>query len=65
MTRFKALARTALPRSRSSVEAATAQTLATIRAEVSDARHDITEEIAVANRATHDALVAMIKGPKK
>ena len=47
------------------VDAATDQTFALIRAEAATARHEITEEIAVANRATHDALVAMIKGVKK
>ena len=46
-------------------ESSAGQALATIRDEVSTARHEITEEIAVANRATHDALVAMIKGLKK
>ena len=46
-------------------ESSAGQALATIRDEVSTARHEITEEIAVANRATHDALVAMMKGLKK
>ena len=46
-------------------DAATDQTTALLRAEAATARHEITEEIAVANRATHDALVAMLKGLKK
>ena len=48
-----------------SISAAVDQLAATLREEQRVNRREITEEIAVANRATYEALEAMIRGMKK
>ena len=48
-----------------SVSAAVDQAIATLREEQRINRREITEEIATANRATYEALEAMIRGIKK
>ena len=48
-----------------SIGAAFSQAMATLREEQVSSRREITEEIATANRATYEALEAMIRGIKK
>ena len=48
-----------------SLTAAVDQAIATLREEQRIHRREITEEIAVANRATYESLEAMIRGMKK
>ena len=48
-----------------SISAAVDQAMATLREEQRIHRREITEEIALANRATYEALEAMIRGIKK
>ena len=47
------------------MQAGDAQALATVRADISKARAEVTEEIANAVRATHESLMAEIRGIRK